>query len=346
VQAAGPVFDGLGHAVEAIAQGLAGFFDNISAHSGAAGQAMAAIGDIIGRLLPPLGDLLGQGAELASVVLPPLASILGVVGDALHAIAPILPTVAAGFAAFKAADAITGLLEKFGGKVGDVVSKLKGLVAGPGSAVEASSALGSLKGAMGPVGVAFGLIGAAVVASQQQIGEWAQALLDGGAAAQQAQAQMSGIEDFFNNSTTGIGAAVMGWGNWANALGVGSNASETAKQKAQELYDAMSPLQQAQQDVTTAQNDLSFAIEKYGQGSPQAVAAAAAYRAAQGEVAAQSAATQYAIEGVTQAMLDQANQALANASSSFAYDQATQQVADAQARLAELQARAPRPRRT
>jgi hypothetical protein len=66
-------------------------------------------------------------------------------------------------------------------------------------------------------------------------------------------------------------------------------------------------------------------------------AAAAAYTAAQAEVAAQSNGTQLAIEGVTDAMLAQANQALANASSSFAYDQATQQVADAQAHLAEVQ---------
>jgi hypothetical protein len=280
------------------------------------------------------------------VVLPPLASILGVVGDALHAIAPILPTVAAGFAAFKAVDAITGLLEKFGGKVGDVVSKLKGLVAGPGSAVEASSALGSLKGAMGPVGVAFGLIGAAVVASQQQIGEWAQALLDGGAAAQQAQAQMSGIEDFFNNSTTGIGANALGWGNWANALGVGANASETAKQKAQELYDAMSPLQQAQQDVTTAQNNLSVAVEKYGQAVRKRLLRRMRCGPPRVGWLISRTPSSWRFEGVTQAMLAQANQALANASSSFAYDQATQQVADAQARLAELQARAPRPRRT
>jgi ABC-type transporter Mla subunit MlaD len=336
VQAAGPVFDGLGHAVEVIAQGLAGFFDNISAHSSAAGQAMAAIGDIVGRLLPPLGDLLGEGAELASVALPPLAAVLGVVGDALHAIAPILPSVAAGFGAFKLISALDGPLKSFSQTLAEMSYKnIPGLSSAAGTASNAVSGLGR---ALPAIGTGLALVGAVIVQSQQQIQEWAQALLDGGAAAQQAQAQMEGIESFFDSGFTGVGSATLGWTNWANALGVGSNASETAKQKAQELYDAMSPLQQAQQDVTTAQNNLSAAIDKYGQGSPQAVAAAAAYRAAQGEVAAQEAATEMAINGVTQAMLNQATQALANASSSFAYDQATQQVADAQARLAELQA--------
>jgi hypothetical protein len=337
VQAAGPVFDGLGSLVENIGTGLGQFFDIISEHSQAAGTAFAAIGDILGTLLPVLGDLLGAGAELASAVLPPLAAALRVVGDVLHFIAPILPEVAIGFGAFKAVQALSGPIDSFAGGLTKLVDGFKGLVSGPGSPVAAKSGLDSFKGALGPVGLALGLVGAAIVAASQQIDEWANALLAGGNAAEQATAQMQGIEDFFNNGATGIGSAVMGWTNWANALGVGSNASQTAKERAQELYDAMSPLQQANQDVTTAQNNLNSAIDEFGPHSLQANEALLAYNNATAAAQAQQSSLELAINGVTEAMIAQANQALAAASSQFAYDSATQQVIDAQARLHELQ---------
>lgn len=337
VQAAGPVFDGLGSLVEDIGTGLGKFFDIISEHSQAAGTAFAAIGDILGTLLPVLGDLLGAGAELASAVLPPLAAALRVVGDVLHFIAPILPEVAIGFAAFKAVQALSGPIDSFAGGLTKLVDGFKGLVSGPGSPVAAKSGLDSFKGALGPVGLALGLVGAAIVAASQQIDEWANALLAGGNAAEQATAQMQGIEDFFNNGLTGVGSAVMGWTNWANALGVGSNASQTAKERAQELYDAMTPLQQANQDVTTAQNNLNVAIDQFGPHSLQANEALLAYNNATAAAQAQQSALELAINGVTEAMVAQANQALAAASSQFAYDSATQQVIDAQSRLHELQ---------
>jgi uncharacterized low-complexity protein len=108
---------------------------------------------------------------------------------------------------------------------------------------------------------------------QQQIDTWAHALLDGGNAAAQAQAQMAQATSFATTFGSGIMSA---WSATSPATrgrcNGGRCGSKQTADAAKELYDAMSPLQQKQQDVTKATNDLELAIEKYGPDSGQAPA--------------------------------------------------------------------------
>jgi hypothetical protein len=327
VHSAAPVFDGLGKLVEDIGTGLSDFFQAISEHSDAAGEAFASIGQIVRELLPILGDLLGEGAELAQTVLPPLAKVLGVVGDVLHEIAPILPEIALGLAGFKVVGALDGPLLNLATRLGKVTE----------DGTAATGVLGRISGALPAVGVAVGVVGFAFETAQRQIDDWATALLQGGAAAEQARVEMKQQADsvtVLNSGYQGGLAHLLGYGT---GLDIVANQGKAAEQAAKDQYAAMSPLEQAQVDVTAAQNDLTQKVKDFGAESPQAALAAGQLESAHQNLAYQEDLTKGAIDGVTQAMIDQYNQALAATNSSFGYRDAQNQVADAQNNLNDVQ---------
>ena len=316
VKAAGPVFQGIASMLGSIGTGLGQMFQILSEHSGAAGQVFSQLGQIIGSLLPILGQLLGAGVELASRVLPPVVAVLHAVASALGAIAPALPAVLAGFLGFKAVSFLPGILEKFGS-----------------AGVAASGALTGLGKGLPALGVAVGIVGAAFEAQSQQIDKWGRALLDGGNAAAQARAELGKwkqVTDTLNSGVQGFIGHLTGYGT---ALDVTSQNTKKAEQAARDYYNSLSPLGQAQQDATKAQNDYLAAVQKWGANSGQAVGASVAYRDAQQHVKDVEDQLSQAIHGVTQAMIDQANEALAAANSTFAYQQDVLATKDAEAAL-------------
>jgi hypothetical protein len=325
VRSAGPVFQGLASLMGSIGTGLGQFFQIIAQHSTAAGQVFSSLGQIIGSLLPILGQLVGAGAELASRILPPLAAVLHVVAGALNAVAPILPVVLAGFLGFKAISMLSGPLD-------NLAQKLSGM----GSIGQtASGALSKFGSALPAVGVGLGLLGAAYESSSQQIDTWAHALLDGGNAAAQAQAQMAQATSFAHTFGSGIMGLVGNLTGYAGALQTAAGASKQTADAAKAMYDAMSPLQQKQQDVTKATNELELAIEKYGPDSGQAAGASVELKQKQDDLALAQGRLEQATHGVTQAMIDQADQARAGISSLFGMQHAQEQQRQAEADLAQ-----------
>lgn len=337
-QSSQPVFSGLGHIIEQIAAGLADFFDAISAHSGAAGTAFAAVGDILREILPVLGELLGQGAELAADVLPPLAAVLGVVGNALETIAPLLPAIVTGFAAMKvvtgvgaALGNVSGRLQKFaqdaafatynldgfsGSTVGKVSNGTSKMARGFASVTDG---IGKVGAALPALGVVIGGISQSASQASTQEEEWAQAILAGGDAATAAYDKYKSGTHWGQSIDEATGMA----GSWSDA-----------KDRAAELEAGMTPLQQAQQGVSFATAELETAVDKYGVGSGQAAGASAALRSAQEELRAKQAEVQLATEGVTQAMIDQANQVLALTDANFGFRQAQDDVETAEKEVA------------
>lgn len=295
VRNAGPVMSGFADFLGRIGTGLSDFFTTLSQHSAAGGQVFSQLGQIIQTLLPIIGQLLGQGAELASRVLPLLSGSLRVVLSVLNAIAPILPIVAAGFLAFKTVTALSGPLNSLSGSLARTAQNLAfasyngGAFAG--TAGRMSSAVGAAGGAVSKVGAALpaiglvvGLVGTAMEMASQQTDDWAQALMTGGKAADAATAQMQKIHDALTTGFTGFMANATGATTWANALGVGTNAAESTKQKVKELEAAMSPLQLAQERVTQAENRLQAVLADPNHTHAQVVAASDAVAAARGRV--------------------------------------------------------------
>jgi hypothetical protein len=250
-----------------------------------------------------------------------------VVGDALHFIAPILPEIALGLAGFKVVGALDGPLLNLATRLGKVTE----------DGTAATGVLGRISGALPAVGVAVGVVGFAFETAQRQIDDWATALLQGGAAAEQARVEMQQQADtvtVLNSGYQGGLAHLLGYGT---GLDIVANQGKAAEQAAKDQYAAMSPLQQAQTDVSAATNDLTQKVKDYGANSPQAVAASNNLRTAHENLAYQEGLTKGSIDGVTQAMIDQYNQALAATNSSFAYRDAQNSVADAQANLTDVQ---------
>jgi hypothetical protein len=135
----------------------------------------------------------------------------------------------------------------------------------------ASGALTKFSGALPAIGIAVAAVGFVFEQEQKTVNDWAQAMLNGGQAAQQAMAEIQRQEQ--------AGLAPSDWwerakGLWNDGIaqieGYGS-AADQAAQKSKQLYDAMSPLQQRQQDVTKATNDLQAVL-----ADPRHTAAAAA----------------------------------------------------------------------
>lgn len=323
VQSAGPIVSGLGSLIQGIASGLATVFDDISSHSGAAGTVLSALGSIIQSLFSVLGDLIAQGAELGAAILPPVAAALHLVADALHLIAPVLPGVVAGFLAFKGISALSGPLGTLSTKLQSVATNAEGM----GSKLAGASATGvsRLAGALPAIGSVLALLTTAFEMDQQQVNDWAQALLKGGAAADTARQQMAAQASFIKQQTsgwTGFANDVLGLGNAYRAVGT---EGDRAQQSARDLYNAMTPLEQKQQDVTIATNNLNSEVAKYGPNSWQALSASITLKDKQDALKTAQDQLMQATHGVTQAMLDEADQALAAADSGLAYRRAQAQ---------------------
>lgn len=111
---------------------------------------------------------------------------------------------------------------------------------------------------------------------------------------------------------------------------------DDAKVKAREAYDAMNPLERAQQDVTVATNELALAQEKYGVKSDEARAASDRLRGAQGDLETKQGDLEGATRDATDALIAQANAQLAAADSDIAFEQAGVAARRAQEKYAQV----------
>lgn len=258
VQSGAPVIEGLSALMENVGDGLAGFLDNISDNSGAAGQALHGLGTTLEAALPLLGDLLGTGVELAADVLPALGGSLSLVADVVHVLAPILPSIVAGFTGFKAAQLAAGYLQTF------ALNSQMAAVAMTGNAAAGQRMGGALSNLADGVGrtaaalPALGIVAAGIANSHSKAAEeedkWAQAILAGGKAATEAYSEYESGTHWGQSVDEATGLA----GSWGDA-----------KVKADELKASMTPLQQAQAAVTYATNELEMATGRYGPRSDE-----------------------------------------------------------------------------
>lgn len=332
-----PVMQGFATFLETVGTGISDFFDAMSSHGPAAGEAFVSLGEVIGNLLPLLGELLGHGAELATIVLPPLATAVGVVADAAETLGPLLPIVATGFAGWKIAQTAAGWLTGLAGRLDGMAVKMLSL--GPGADV-ASAGVGRVAGAARATADALPILGAAIAVAvaaytnaTNKGQEWAAALREGGDAADDARDKMSNFSAAFTEVNSG-------WSGAINALaGIGGQFTMTAlamdeAQEANEEYLAsLNPVERAAYDLKVAEGDLADAIARHGAGSDEAAAAQEAYERASRENEEAQGELETALHGVTEAMIEQAEQAMASIDSGFAYRNALDDLEDSQAGL-------------
>lgn len=303
IQQGQPVVQGLDALIRDLGSGVAGMMDALTAHSGAEGQVLSELGDTIHILLPAVGQLLGEGAELGSTVLPVLNTALQWTSDILHTVGPVLPEVAAGFAAFKVVSLLSGPLGTFSAKLQTTAADadgLKGKLAGLGA-----QGVSGLNAALPVLGVTIGIVTAAMESQQQTANQWAQALLQGGRAAESAKSQMADLQGAVDSNLTGWGGFTELIGGNSLALATAARTTQDAKDKYKELQASMSPLEKAQQDVTKATNDYTLAVQRHGEGSSQAAAKAEALSSAEQHLTTMNNEVKTATEGATTASQNQ-----------------------------------------
>ncbi|TFV66307.1 hypothetical protein E4P40_25455, partial [Blastococcus sp. CT_GayMR20] len=332
-----PVTQGFADFLEKTGTGLTGFFDGISEHAPAAGEAFSLIGDVIGELLPTLGTLLGQGAELATMVLPPVVSVLGALNGVLDRAGGLLPPVSAGLLALKVADLIGNGIGKLGDKLEGVASSGPRAAAAIGRTGSAMQALNSTAGTAGLSGVLIGLTTyfAQVDAASDK---WANAIREGGSAAQAARMQMADFGTAANEVTSGWGALIPLFSGSAGTLAATGQAVDGVTKKLDEQWRAMDPLAQAQSKVAEWSSTLRDRMNDEGTSAGDLEAAKRRLAHWQEEAARLADAESMALRGVTEAMVAQIDQSRAAVDAQFALQLAGEGVEDALARQAELMA--------
>lgn len=327
VKAAGPVVQGLGTFMEHFGTGFSNFFDILATHAPAAGTAFGELGRSFEALLPTLAELLGQGAELASVVLPVLTSSFGGLNFVVNALGGALPVLGSAFLAFRSVQGVGRVMQNLSRDFG-MASISGGVFAG--AAGKAAGALTAAGKAVPVVGVAAALLGSVFAESAQKTNDWAEALNEGGDAAERANVQISHNLDTFKNGE----GKVTWWsgfiGQFHDSIALAAHETAAAREKNEEYLASLTPLEAANRNLDIATRALAK-----GQGD-QSVSAGELAKLqsdvanASAEAAREQENLEAATEGVTTAMAEQADQARSLVDAQFGYEKAVRKARDAQ----------------
>ena len=332
---AGTARDVLGAALQLASR----IVEELAANGDTLGESLGRVAEVASEIGQASLPLFNAGMAVAGPVVDAAAGSLVLMAGALDAIGPVLPIVLAGVIGFKVVAGIWGAATAaalaYSAALGRVASATAfatfAMTGSQTAGARAGTAVAALGRALPVVGVAAIAMAAQVQSANQRVDEFAQSLLNGGKAAQQAardakEAASSGFGEFIDamqfGDQTSLGEQMSGLDD--------EQLFAEAKQRADELYDAMSPLGQAQQDVTKATNDLSLAQQENGVNSAANGQATRALATAKAELERKQRDVEAATESATEALVAQAQQALGAASADLQLRQARLGVQQAQ----------------
>lgn len=327
VQAGMPVTQGFGDLLERTGTGVSTFFDRITNHAPAAGAAFRELGSSFEAALPLLGELLGQGAETAAIVLPALTQALKGAHTVVDALGGALPSLLAGFLAFRllqgTARFITGWSQSLGmaSIQGGRFSSQLGRAAGT---------LSSVGKALPFVGVAVGALAAGMAHSSQKTQEWAQALNEGGAAAERVRRVMEEQSAAVEEANSGVSGFINALTGQAGVWAILGGEVKSANEAHQEYINNLNPLEAAQRDLGIATQKLADAQGDSGVSASELADLQGDVAEASARVAREQERLEMATRGVTEAMAEQADAARARVDMDFAYQQSVMDLAEAQ----------------
>lgn len=214
------------------------------------------------NVIGPVADIFGgMGGMLLGAVAAwkLLSGAIGLVGKAWGLISPA-----------SWAGKFAGVADKIGqvaGSMGGFITKVSGSeAAGAKFASVGSKIGGAVVGSLKYVpllGAAVSGVAAAIDHFYPSADKMADSILQGGKAAAEARGQLGQwVQDISNGSEFARD----------NARAFATNGGEVWK-AIQRQREAMTQMERAQQDVTVAQRDYSYAVDKFGENSPQAVEA-------------------------------------------------------------------------
>ena len=302
-------------------EGLGSFAEGMEIVLGAVGLAL----DVLEPLVGFMGDL--GGKVLAAYVAFKLFA--GPVGAVVGLFSKLAPTAVAAkiYSTLPAFARANTELDKTTGKVNQNAD----------AANRGSVAWGKVGGAAVSAGKNIPLIGVAVAALaaiwDQMIPsteDMAKGFLAGGQAAKDAADKISTLEEVSNR------------GFWDRFLNFGDNmrylfgpSMGEAAQKARELYNAMSPLEQAQSRNTKAQNDYEYALKTFGAQSSVTKEASEKYKRTTQDVAKAQWDAEQATRSHTEKIRDQQDAMVAAEGGRIGYERSLLRIKEAQQRLTE-----------
>jgi hypothetical protein len=308
-------------------------------------QLVQIVADLAKAFSGPLISLISTTARVLGALLDIAGPLVGILG----ALAPVLGALAAGFLALKGVNAIADGFGFLGKKLGGVADRAGPLSGTVGNLGRGFSALG---GVLGVAAIGIGLVTTAIETYNQFADtmakfthDLANALLEGGAAAEQAKSNIADLQGFLGGGgpqdlAAGIERSVLNFSLFGHSLGELVPTFGTVGQAVNNHLQGLSKLDFANELVTHAQNDLELAIGNSGENSDEAAAAAhrlaGAQAFAQGQQDALTRATQtYAdkVAEATDAVYGQINAQLAASNTDIAAQQSLLSVKDAQAEL-------------
>lgn len=333
IQNGRPIVSGFGDLMERTGQGISDLLGNVAEHAPAAGQSLAEFGNVMGQALPLVGQLIGQGAELGTVVLPALSGALGAANWAVESLGSSLPVLVTGFLAFRTVQGTGRFVNQFSQSLVNLAPNLgvftermtgsaaagERVMTGTNRAAGAVSAFGR---ALPAVGVAVGLIAAVMADGKMELDNYAQALMQGGAAAAAARREIQETADNEDISTA-----------WLPF----TQSAEEAADKVRELEAAMSPLELAQSRLGYWTNELAYRMDNEAFSAEDVAIAQQKVAEYSARAADEQAKLERATRGVTEAMVAQADQARARVDSEFAYQQSILDTQDAALKVTEAQ---------
>lgn len=285
--------------------------------------------------------------------------ILGWVPN-LKEFASIVATVAASWKLFQL---LGGALGTLGGKITNAAPAVGVFAANLFSSDTAGTRVmttmgkfGSVLGKMGPVlqvaGIGIGLIAAGMEAAKQkteeeirQLGQWIQTTHEGGEKADVArqnirkytddiaasQKQLEIQQKNLENVAPGVyhNSLVTQMEDTKRHIAEQNSKLKEAQKQWDEYWKSLSPAEQAQYKLKAAQEDLSYAVQKYGVYSTQAKTASENYEAAQHGLEAEQYDVAAAVSGLNQKLQDQLGLMMSLADAELGYDQAVSNLEDA-----------------
>jgi hypothetical protein len=228
--------------------------------------------EIIGNVATIVGNLVEAGMPIGGAYLVGFKLL----SDVLSGLpVPVVQALLVTLLAYKGLNAVTGILDRFGGSIGAVGKHAADAEVGAG---RFSKAAGGVVGVMGgPWGIALtgaaiavGQFASAIADASAQEDEWARDLVTGGTTAQKAMAGLAAERDKYGDNWIGdLSYSVDQFFGLASSM-------DDAKGKAHDLWAEMSPLQQAtakqaewsetlnrrQNDQSTSAKDVAVAQDR------------------------------------------------------------------------------------
>lgn len=279
---------------------------------------------VFNKLMDTVTELAGSGMPVlfgtASTVLNVLDGILSVAGP----LAPALGSIVGVLLSAKAGAVVMGAAGDALGRVGERATE----TAAKGG--KAAGALGKVGGALSAIGPYGAIAGAALMgvsaAADLAFGsadQLTQSLIAGGNAAVKANQQLA------QNDATVLATK---WSTFAGAVDFFATTTEEANAAVAEQRASMTTLERAQMDAAKAANDHSYAVEKYGESSDQATAAAAILVMRQRDLRGAQDDAARATKSLTERLLEQQQAALGLANENLGLRMAARAYEEAQSK--------------